>query len=133
MLQHHCHLLRIFFLKPRRNAYTGRSSKERDEEVMIARQASRCHFRKNLANDATEGFLSENIVTDEILNHRLLIPRIRRLMSSLFSDESKIFQEKSEAWEVRKCLRARTKGHQKCPNTIDRTFLDDGIINSLTS
>src|SRR5690606_30826773 len=67
------HLLCIFRLQVLRDANAGGIGEKRDEEVVLARQMpGDSDLGQNLADDAAQRVLSENVIANVVLRHPFL-------------------------------------------------------------
>ena len=63
------HLLGIALAQPRRHAHAGRAGQEGDEEVVVAGKAGACDLGQDLAHDAAQRLLGQNVVADVVVGH----------------------------------------------------------------
>ena len=73
VLQHDGHFLVVLLEQFFADARAGRTRGKGNEEMMLAGQAGPRHFGQNLAHDAAQGFLSENVVSHVVFGHSALI------------------------------------------------------------
>ena len=66
MLQHDRHFFRILRAQARRNLHAGRAGVERDEEVMLARQAVARRIGDDVLDDAAQCVANQKVVADVI-------------------------------------------------------------------
>ena len=63
------HLLGIALAQSRRHAHARRAGEERDEEMMVAGKAGARDFGQDLAHDAAQRLLGQNVVADVVVGH----------------------------------------------------------------